>query len=277
MLKVTPLDIQGHRGARGLYPENTITAFIHAVKLGVNTLEMDVVISKDAQIIVSHEPWMNSAFCTKPNGDELEKNPEEKYNLYNMTYSEIASFDCGKRVNNEFPLQKNMPEHKPLLSEVIKKVDAFTRQNNLPYINYNIEIKSEPSLDGIFNPAPAVFVNLVYSEIKKQNIISRTTLQSFDVRALQEIRKRDANIKIGLLVENNEGLEKNLSRLDFLPNIYSPEYILVTNQLIKKLHSLHIQVIPWTVNEISDMKKLISMDVDGIITDYPDRAVGLMR
>ena len=84
------IDIQGHRGARGLFPENTITSFIEAIKLGVDTLEMDVVISKDSQIVVSHEAWMNDAFCNRPDGKEVEANSKEKYNLYKMTYAEIA-------------------------------------------------------------------------------------------------------------------------------------------------------------------------------------------
>ena len=97
MPKTKSIDIQGHRGARGLFPENTVTGFIEAIKLGVNTLEMDVIISKDNQVVVSHEPWMNEAFCTKKDGGEIEKNSKEKYNLYKMTYAEILEFDCGKK------------------------------------------------------------------------------------------------------------------------------------------------------------------------------------
>jgi len=236
---------------------------------------MDVVISADSKIVVSHEPWMNPAFCLKPNGEQIEINSKEKYNLYKMSYQEIARFDCGINANPDFPLQKSVAEHKPLLSEVIKKVDAYTKENNLLDIKYNIEIKSEPAEDNIFNPEPAKFVELVYAEIEKQNIIGRTILQSFDVRILQEIRKKNKEIKMALLVENNFGLKKNLDLLGFLPDIYAPEYILATSELVKKLHSLKIKLIVWTVNEIDEMKKLIAMSVDGIITDYPDRAIGL--
>src|ERR1035437_841267 len=176
------VDIQGHRGARGYYPENTITAFIEAVKLGVNTLELDVVISKDLQVVVSHEAWMNAIFCTRPDGIEVEKNSKEKYNLYRMPFSEIAKYDCGKRGNAEFPLQEAVPEHKPLLTEVVTKVDAYTKANKLPQVKYTIEIKTEEGeKDGVFNPNPKTFVSLVYNEIKKQNCIAYATLQSFDV------------------------------------------------------------------------------------------------
>jgi glycerophosphoryl diester phosphodiesterase len=271
------IDIQGHRGARGLFPENTISAFIEAVKLGVDTIEMDVVISKDKQVIVSHEPWMNELICLTPDGSEIEKNSAEKYNLYQMNYDEIRSYDCGKKGNPEFPLQKKMAGYKPLLSEVIKKVEAFTKENNLKNINYNIEIKSEAEGDNTFHPDPGTFACLVYNEIKKHNAINRTILQSFDNRILKEIRKKDKEIKIALLVENNLGLEENLGQLGFVPDIYAPGYVLTDEKLVKKVHHLNMKLIPWTVNEISEMKRLIEMGADGIITDYPDRAVGLLR
>jgi len=271
------IDIQGHRGARGLFPENIITSFIEAIKLGVDTLEMDVVISKDLQVVVSHEAWMNDMFCTRPDGKEVEANSKEKYNLYKMTYAEIAKYDCGIRGNKEFPLQKKLAEHKPLLSEVIRKVEAFTNENQLHPIKYNIEIKSKEGEDNIFNPEPKTFVELVYSEIEKYKIIKRTNLQSFDVRILQEIKKKDTTIQIALLVENEDGLENNLQRLGFIPNTYSPDFYLVNDVLIKHVHAKNMRLIPWTVNEITDIKKMIALGVDGIISDYPDRVVETIK
>src|ERR1700757_4808979 len=123
------IEIHGHRGARGYYPENTITSFIEAIKLGVTAIELDVVISKDMQVVVSHEAWMNEAFCSRPDGMEVESNSRAKYNLFKMKYEEIVKFDCGNRGNTEFPLQQPMPEHKPLLSEVIDKVESYTKEN----------------------------------------------------------------------------------------------------------------------------------------------------
>src|SRR5688500_14114641 len=102
------IHVQGHRGARGLHPENTLQGFVEAVKLGVDTLEMDVVISADKQCVVSHEAWMNEDFCTLPNGAPVEKGAAKNYNLYRMTYADIKKFDCGKR-NAEFPGQMAAP------------------------------------------------------------------------------------------------------------------------------------------------------------------------
>ena len=251
--------IQGHRGARGLYPENTITAFIEAVKLGVDALEMDVVISKDNQIVVSHEPYMNALFCSTPDGTAIDSYSEKEHNLYNRAYAQIMQYDCGMRGNILFPHQQKLTEHKPLLSEVVKAVDAFTQFNNLPSIHYNIEIKSELQDDGIFQPTPVTFVNLVYDELIKLKILPRTILQSFDVRILQALKQKDSTLTLSYLVENTDSLEINLQRLEFTPTIYAPE------------------LITWTVNEVEDMKRLIDMGVGTLITDYPDKAINYIQ
>ena len=272
------IEIHGHRGARGYFPENTVTSFIEAIKMGVNILELDVVISKDLQVVVSHEAWMNDIFCTKPDGTEVEENSREKYNLFTMDYSEILKYDCGKRGNTAFPLQEAIAEHKPLLSEVIKALNTFTGENKLPPVKFNIEIKTEEGeKDGVFNPDPKTFVNLVYKEISKQHILKRCNLQSFDVRILQEIKKKDKEIEIAFLVENKDGFESNLKRLGFVPDTYSPEYILVDEELVKWVQERNMKLIPWTVNETKDIKRMIDLGVDGIISDYPDRVLDLIR
>jgi glycerophosphoryl diester phosphodiesterase len=272
----THIEIHGHRGARGLWPENTITGFIEALRLGVDYLEMDVVISADKKVVVSHEPWMNPDFCTGPGGKEIEKSGEQ-LNLYKMNYVEIARYDCGKKSNKEFPQQKEVPEYKPLLSEVVAKVDAFSKVNHLPLVNYNIEIKSEIQHDEIYNPKPGVFVDLVLTEIKRLQIGSRVMLQSFDIRILQEIRKKDTLVPISLLVENTHGLETNLKNLGFIPEIYAPDFHLINEDLIEALNARNIKLITWTVNEISDMKRLMELGVKGIITDYPNRLTNLIK
>lgn len=270
------LNIQGHRGARGLYPENTITGFIEALKLGVNTLELDIIISADKQIVVSHEAWMNEDFCSLPDGSPVKKGSGKNYNMYRMTYADIKKFDCGKRGNAGFPSQAAVASYKPLLGEVIRAVELFTKENNLVQVCYNIELKTEAE-DGLFNPPPGIFVELVYKEIHKYKLGDWINIQSFDLRLLREMRKKDASVKIGLLVENREGLELNLERLGFVPEIYSPEFILVNETLVRNTHQHGMKLIPWTVNEKKDMQRLILMGVDGIITDYPDRLIEVIN
>jgi glycerophosphoryl diester phosphodiesterase len=269
----TMVMIHGHRGFRGLYPENTVTAFIEAAKLGVDALEMDVVISKDGEVVVSHEAWMNHLFCTRPDGVPVENDPA-KYNLYRMAYAEIRPYDCGKRSHPDFPLQKKLTEHKPLLREVIAEVGRFVKEHQRPPMKYNIEIKTEAP-DGIFNPPPAQFVKLVYDVIQKAGVVQQVHMQSFDVRVLQEIKRENFHCTVGLLVETNEDLETHLDRLGFLPHMFSPEYNLLSGEVIAHVQELGMLCIPWTVNDMNDMQILTLMGVDGLITDYPDRALAV--
>ena len=271
------IEIQGHRGARGLFPENTITAFIEAVKLGVDAIEMDVVISKDHQVVVSHEPWMSALYCTKPNGEAVEKELETTYNLYQMNYAEIAQFDCGIRGNVLFPYQQKIAERKPLLSEVIKAVEAYTTTHHLPAVKYSIELKTEINGDHLFHPEPETFVKLVYEELQAYTILSRTILMSFDVRILQALKHIRATVLLSYLIENTDSLEVNLQRLGFTPDVYGPEFIVINEQLILDLQRKNIKLITWTVNEPEDVKRLIAMGVTTLITDYPHKAINLLK
>jgi len=268
-------DIEGHRGARGLLPENTIPAFIKALELGVTTLELDTIISKDKKIVVSHDPFISSDICSFPNGKPLTE--KDKLNMFEMNYSEISKFDCGSRGNSRFPKQKKMKTNKALLSQIVKETESYISKNKLPLVQYNIETKSLPEGDGKFNPKPEEFVNLLYNELKTLNILDRTIIQSFDVRTLQVLKKLDPKVKTALLVENKESFFANLKKLGFNPDIYSPFYEFVTPEMIKELHGKNIKIIPWTVNTLEEMKKLKKMGVDGIITDYPNIGVELIK
>lgn len=110
----TQIDIQGHRGCRGLFPENSLPAFEKAIDLGVTTLELDLAITKDHKVVVSHEPYMNSVICFDPDGNTIDASMERKYNLYQMTHEEIKQFDCGSKVHSNYPNQKKLKTYKPL-------------------------------------------------------------------------------------------------------------------------------------------------------------------
>lgn len=269
-------DIQGHRGARGLYPENTITAFIEAVKLGVNTIELDVVVSKDGKLVVSHEPWLNPLFCYTPDGKAV-TDDKDKYNIYQLTYEEVKTFDCGINGNPKFPEQKKISEHKPLLSDMIDAVEKYIANNRLKPVRYNIEIKSTVAGDNKTNPTPPVFAKMVYDLLKEKNLFSKCNIQSFDPRILQEVKKLDGSVVLALLIADLQSLKKNQKQLGFKPDIYSPYYLLVKKSMVTKCHAQGIRIIPWTVNDDDQMVKLKAMGVDGVITDYPDHAIKLLR
>lgn len=263
-------DKEGYRGCRGLMPENSIPAFIKAVDLGVNTLEMDVVISKDNKVVVSHDPYFNYEITTKPNGDTVTQAEEEGLRLYSMDYEEIRKYDAGLKPHLRFPSQQKLPAYKPLLAEVIDSVAAYTALTKHRNVYYNIEIKSTPGGDDIFNPKPGVFVDLLMNVIKEKNIERWVIIQSFDIRTLQYLHKTYPSIKTSLLVENNKPFAIQLKELGFIPTVYSPEYRLVTPLLVQQCHDAGIKIIPWTVNDKAQIRKLKTLGVDGIISDYPD-------
>ena len=263
-------DWQGHRGARGLYPENSIEAFLGALKYKhVTTLELDVVLSADRKVVVSHEPWMNAVFCLDNAGNSFEDG--KQYNLFKMTYEEIKQFDCGSKIHPKYPDQEKLKTYKPLLSEVIATLEKHCEEANSPKIAYNIELKSNPEEIGIFYEKPKPYVEFVMEVLKKHDVLDRVTLQSFDTNVIEELHIQKSTNFISYLVENGKAFEVNLEKLSFIPDIYSPYYIFVTNDLVKKVHEKQMKLIPWTVNEIEEMKKLKALGVDGIITDYPNK------
>ena len=265
-------DLQGHRGSRGLMPENTIPAMIKAIDLGVTTLEMDAVVTKDKQVILSHEPFFNHEITTKPIGTYVTEAGEKSLNIYGMTYAETQTFDVGLKPHPKFKQQQKMKATKPLLSAVIDSVEAYCQSKNLHRPFYNIETKTKPSTDNLYHPAPSEFVELLMDVIQNKKIEDRVIIQSFDPRTLQYLHAKFPGIKTALLIEDFDKrvLDVQLQELGFTPTIYSPAHILVNPALIKACHDKGMQVIPWTVNDAQKMKALKDMGVDGLITDYPN-------
>jgi len=265
-------DIQGHRGCRGLMPENTIPAMMKALDLGVTTLEMDVVITKDKKVVLSHDQWFAQEITTKPDGSYMGEREERKFNIYWMTYEEVKTFDVGMKPHPRFPQQQKMKVVKPLLTDVIDSAETHSKAiaHALPY--YNIETKSNPEFDGVFQPKPDEFVELLMGVIKEKGIEERVIIQSFDFRTLQYLHQHYPTIKTAMLIEDfdKRSLEDQLKALGFTPTIYSPDYSLVNKDLMKKCRRQYIKVIPWTVNDKKTIEKLKSIGVDGIITDYPN-------
>ena len=262
------MDIQGHRGCRGLMPENTIEGFLKACELGVTTLEMDVVISADGQIVVSHEPFFNHEISTSYFATPITEKNEKKFNIYQMLTSTIQRFDVGMKPHPRFPDQKKIKTHKPLLDEV---VNAVKKAGFQPF--YNIEIKRVKSEDDIFHPNGYSFTKRVIDKIEGLGIENKTIIQSFDHECLEYSHGLNPAIKTVILVEDNNSLEYHLKLISHKPYAYSPDFHLVTKELVDECHKKNIKIIPWTVNEKADIHKMVDFGVDGIISDYPDRVV----
>ena len=265
-------DKQAHRGGRGLWPENTIPAMINSIGWGVTTLEMDVVISKDKKVVLSHEPFFNHDITTKPDGSFIDEKDERNFNMYKINYSEIAKYDVGMKPHPRFPKQEKMRVSKPLLADVLDSVKIYMMMARRPFPFYNIETKTEVATDKIFHPGPAEFVDLLMQVIKEKGVEEQVIIQSFDMRTLQYLHKKYPSIKTALLVEavNRNSFRKQIKDLGFIPTIYSPEQTLVTANLISECHARNIKIIPWTVNEKKKIRNFKEMGVDGVISDYPD-------
>ena len=273
-------EIEGHRGARGLVPENTIESFKKAIDLGAHFIELDVVISKDKKVVVSHDTYFNPEISTDPKGEPVTK--ETQGNLYLMDYKEIRKYDVGSRGNKGFPEQEKMKTYKPLFKDMIREIEKYTKQKGLPPVKYNVEIKSSEKEIGKTQPDYPEFSDLVYNIIVKELPLERVKVQSFDYNMLKYWHKqmeagKYKRMDLAVLVDSraNNDVQVNLDKLGFKPNIWSPFYTHINAERVKQLHDLGIRVIPWTVNKREEMEKVKEAGCDGVITDYPDRAKGL--
>lgn len=289
-------DKQAHRGGKSLYPENTIPAMKNALKMGVTTLEMDLAITKDKQVILSHDSFLSPELVTKPDGTYIPRDSGFYYKIYEMPYAKIQTFDVGLKVLNNYPDQKKMKVHKPLFADVIDACEAYSRELKGPLPFYNIETKTRPFSDNIFHPEPKEFVALMMKIIVAKGVQDRVIIQSFDPRTLEIIHKEYPKVMTALLVEKvddkklaqqrnyfkNIPLEKfklypdhlngvpgDMKFLSFVPTIYSPDQSLVTPELVQECHQLGMKVIPWTVNIKERLQELRSMGIDGVISDDP--------
>ena len=271
-LKKNKMDYQAHRGGRGLMPENTIAAMLSVMdNEKVSTLEMDLAITKDKQVVVSHDPILNPLITTKQDGNYIMAEEVNKNIIYQMDYATLEKYDVGLKTHPGFTSQKKLAASIPTLAHLIDSVEIKSKVTSRK-MNYNIEIKSMEGKDGIEHPGPEEFVDLVVSILQKKNILNRTSIQSFDLRPLRVLNEKYPNIKTAYLVfgEACADAEKQIALLGFMPTIYSPEYKYVNKAMIAYCHQKNIQVIPWTVNTKEEINSLIQLNVDGLITDYPN-------
>jgi len=263
-------DLQGHRGARGDYPENSIAGFIHAIHCGVQTLELDVVFTKDGQVVVSHEPWISGEICFDSLGKEIHSSQEKSFNIYEMSYEQVVKFDCGLKFHPRFPSQNKLPTAKPLLSDLIDTVESYIQKQNLNLVNYNIEIKSSSGWDYIFNPGVKKMCDIIWSLVKEKQLQNRVIIQSFDFRVLQYFKSElNHPVQLSFLWEKPMRIKNIDKKLQFTPDIYSPNFNFVSKQMIKKIKARNAKIIPWTINNKMIMHKYYQLGCDGLITDFP--------
>jgi len=273
-------EVHGHRGCRGLLPENTLPAFQHALALGVDALELDVVVSQDHEVVVSHEPWLSARLGRGPQGELIDPVHERAYNLYQLPYATIRQCAIGEWVHPDFPAQQPMPSHRPLLREVLAQAEAAGHSPGRPAVRYSVEIKSSPEGDDLFHPAPPVFVGLVLAALEAAGVLARTTLLSFDPRVLQAARQAQPDLALCLLLEDYlPPVPELFTGLGFVPATLGPDFRLLSATMVQAIRAAYpaLRLVPWTVNELADLRLVRGWGVDGITTDYPDRLLALLN
>jgi len=270
-VKFPVFSAEAHRGGRGLMPENTIIAMQDAMNFdNITTLEMDTHITKDGKVVVTHDDYLSPGFMLTPDGKEIPVSDNKRYAIFQMDYEQLKAFDIGTKINKGFPQQKKIKTFIPLLSDLIDTVQKDIKQKNKKQLFYNIETKCEPAGDNVVNPTPEVFVKLLIDVIEQKQITPYVVIQSFDKRTIQVINQKYPKIKTSYLIANKKTYEENIADLGYKPFIYSPEWKLVTADLVRKAHADGVKIIPWTANTKTDIDHLKSLKVDGIISDYPN-------
>lgn len=272
-------EVHGHRGCRGLLPENTWPAFQRALVLGVDALELDVVVSQDGQVVVSHEPWLSAKLGRGPQGERIDPAHERHYNIYRLPYATIAQCTVGEWPHPDFPTQQPVLSHRPLLRDVLHQAESWCQQHGRPAVRYSVEIKSSPAGDGLFHPAPAEFVRLVLAELRAGSVMARTTLLSFDPRVLQAARHMQPNLALCFLLEDQlPAVAELFAELGFEPSTLGTDFQLLSATTVQAIRTAYpaLRLVPWTVNSSAALRLVLSWQVEGITTDYPDRLLALL-
>jgi glycerophosphoryl diester phosphodiesterase len=271
-------EVHGHRGCRGLRPENTLPAFLHAVALGVDVVELDVVISQDNQVVVSHEPWLSAKLGRDALGKPIDPTQEQQYNLYHLPYATIQRCTVGEWPHPNFPEQQPVLSHRPLLRDVLQQVTAASQDLGRS-VGFSVELKSSPEGDDIFHPRPPQFVDLVMAELRATGAASRTTLLSFDSRILQAARQAHPDVALCLLVEDHLPSAATLfTSLGFEPEVLGPDFQLLSAAVVQSIRTRYprLRLAPWTVNTIAELTTVLEWRTESITTDYPDRLLALL-
>lgn len=263
--------VHGHRGSRGTRPEDTLPAFNEALRAGADVLEMDMGVTRDGVIVISHDPNISPVICLGPGGKKLDK----PVPIRTLTLEEVKKYDCGSIKNPKFPEQVPAPGTRiPTLDEMFAMVEASTYAAAAK-VQFNIETKiflAEPRLA----PPPAEFVKLMADVVRKHGMAGRVILQSFDVRTLKEMKKLAPEIRTAQLTSEE--------LLDVVPalkaaktDIWSPNHKWITPEAVKEAQAAGIQVAPWTLNDPEEWETAIAAGVDAIITDYPEKLIAFLK
>jgi glycerophosphoryl diester phosphodiesterase len=291
-------DLQGHRGARGLHPENTLSAFAKALSLGVHTLELDLGLTRDGVLVVGHDPRLHPDIARGPDGRWLE-GPGPA--IHTLLFTELQAYDVGRlRPGSAYAARfKDQAGadgvRMPRFADVVDLVERAQNRD----VRFNVEIKTDPR-DPEATASPEAFADVLVAFVRERGLSPRVTIQSFDWRGLARVREVAPELERSCLTSQQPGDDTVqaaepgpklwLAGLDpsafggsaprlvavTRAQVWSPHFRDVTVERVREARDLGLRVLPWTVNERSDMEHLIALGVDGLITDYPDRLRAMM-
>lgn len=272
------VDVQAHRGGAGLMPENTIEAMKHALDMGVNTLELDLQVSKDGLVVVSHDPYFHHRYAIRPDGSYIQKEDPKEY-IYTMPYSEVTKYDVGSRPSEVWPEKACVKTVKPLAEDLIDFVENYTKEMGYSPVRYNIEIKSKDAAgEGQNWPTYDRFVSECCKLLHSKHLGDRLVVQSFDVRALNYMNEKYPEFILSYLVDAKApDFETYMAKLDFTPQWLSPHHSITDEALVEKCREKGMKIVPWTVDKPEDIKRILDLKVDAIISNYPDRVLEQTR
>jgi glycerophosphoryl diester phosphodiesterase len=253
--------VHGHRGARARLPENTLLGFEYAIQLGVDALEMDLAVTKDDVIVISHDPILHGPMCTGPRDSAV---------IRHLTLAEVREWDCGATRNPLFPMQKTVPGTRmPTLDDVFQLAGSGD-------FDYHLETKSFPG-EPQYTPRPEEFAGMVLEKIRQYKLERRVVLLSFDFRTLLAMRKLASEIRLSALTETDTREFSVVAKEAGDAEIVSPEFHLVTPEKVAAAHSAGLQLVPWTANTPQDWATFIQARVDAIVTDDPAALIAYLQ
>jgi glycerophosphoryl diester phosphodiesterase len=289
-------DVQGHRAARGLKPENTLPAIEAALDLGVTTIELDLHYTADGEVVIWHDDAILGEFCELPPGVTLDVPESESlvfgshpYQISSLTLAQVQSFQCNLNPDpSAFPEQNSDPTplagddyRIPTLEAVFEFVIDYAeadikteaQREHARNVRFNLETKRQANRpaaigDDFDGENAGAFELATLDLIEAYDLEDRVIVQSFDHRSIWAIHTENPDITIAALT--NRGRPRLETYVENGASIWSPRYTEIDEELIVEAHELGLKVIPWTVNDADDMRELIAMGVDGIITDRPD-------
>ena len=256
-----------HRGFRGLHPENTIEAMKRSLHFPSVVLEMDLAITKDKRVVISHDAVLNPKLTLDSNGGELDKT--KKIALYNLAYNQLAQYDVGLKPNADFPGQARYKAHIPLFADLIDSVDRYAATAGLNPPVYFVETKLKPETDGKYHPCPEEFVDLTLDVIFDKGIQDRVIVQSFDPRTLQIIHKKYPNLPLAFLAKAGSTIEQNIAWLGFTPTYYSANSEAITRASMAACKQLGMVAVAGDCKNYTVYLRLAKLGVQCFIADYP--------